>query len=162
MKDSRVSRRFVVGALGVGAVGAAGASVLAAGSPSAGSRARADVAALLEPLGPGTELGPWRVERVHPAEEGALSVVLSDANGGRFQLDVCRRDGEARGPARTDLYDVFLANEGDGATRTHESHGLAAMALAEVIRANEHRVEAAGLTTLRERVAARRVRRHLT
>lgn len=183
MSKDEVSRRIVVGALGVGAAAAAvgvmervraartpgpapAANATGAPAPDADreSETLAVASTLVSPLVAGSRLGRWTVERVLPVEDGAASIVLSDAAGRQFQLDVCARDdshGE-RGPGRSEHFEVFLANRGDGATSTHEDHGLAAMALADLIRGNEHRVERTAFQTLRQRVEARRARLHVT
>ncbi len=90
---------------------------------------------------------------------------MSDALGQRFQIDICARDDEPgadRGPGRTERFDLIVANRGDGSTSTHEDHGLAAMALAEVVRANEQVVDASVFRTLRQRLEAGSVRRVVT
>lgn len=183
MKMDEVSRRFVVGALGVGAAAAATRVAAAAtgaehllGSGASPSPARApalaaapsdqpaavDVAErLIAPLRAGSTLARWTVEKVLPIDGGAASVVLVDADGSRFQLDVCARDPATSGPGRTEHFEVLLANAGDGATATFEDHGLAAMALAEVIRGNEQHVERSGFRSLSERIAANTVRTYL-
>jgi hypothetical protein len=115
-----------------------------------------DIAALVEPLGVGARLGPWKIEQVLPLSHGAAGLVLSDADGVRFQVDVCARDfsaGAPRPPASSECFDLFLANGGKGATASLEHHGLAAMAIADVIRHNEQRLSHEGFATLTERLA---------
>ncbi len=174
MKRTEVSRRSVVGVLGVGAATAAAGAATgvlakrAGGAPAArvatptastGDVGRNDeklavTTALVAPLKPGDKLDRWTVEDLHPVQDGAASIVLSDASGQRFQLDVCARDASAAtaGPGATEAFEIYLANHGDGSTSTLEDHGLAAMALAEVIRANEHGVPRSGFATLAARV----------
>ena len=180
MSDENVSRRAALKLLGVGVAGAAvsGATeasarpveVGVAGTSNGANPVLAEQhalepsAALLAPLGPGETLGSWRIEQVLPLADGATSVVLSDRDGVAFQLDVCKRDpepGAPRGPGVCERFEVFLANLGDGSTGTHEDHGLAAMALAEVVRGNESALSLDGFLTLRERVAADCARRHV-
>lgn len=183
MKKTEVSRRVLMGALGAGAVGAVatvaigatrraawrGARAVRGAAPKraiAGAAARdGDVAeSLVAPLTPGSQLDRWQVARILPLQNGAASVVLSDTRGQQFQLDVCARDrrkGAPLGPGRSELYEVFLANCGNGRKPTLEEHGLAAMALAEVIRSNEHRVPASAFMTLSERLARHGARVHL-
>jgi hypothetical protein len=170
----------VVSALGTGAVAAvvtgaerAAAAVPAAlgpleapGEQAAGPASGAPVEPpedLLQPLQAGSALSRWTVRELGPIADGALSIVLQDGGGRSFQLDVCARDpapDAVAPPGRSDRFDVFLANGGDGSTATLEEHGLAAMALADVIRHNEHRREHAGYWTLAERLrrAPERVR----
>ena len=109
---------------------------------------------LLSPLGAGDALGSWRLIELGALTDGAVSIVLQDASGTAFQLDVCARDpelGAPRGPGQTEHFEVYLANSGDGQLRTRENHGLAAMAIADVIRGNEADLDASGFATLRAR-----------
>jgi hypothetical protein len=175
MSKDEVSRRVVLGAIGIGAASAAVADglprapALTDGVSEQSSRLDASDPArpleLIAPLAAGSTLGRWKIEQILPVQDGAASVVLCDVDQRRFQLDVCALDpdaGASRAPGRSELFEVFLANLGDGDTSTHEEHGLAAMALSELIRANEHRVDRSGFQTLRQRVEARRARRHVT
>ncbi|MCC6217104.1 MAG: hypothetical protein IT376_19755 [Polyangiaceae bacterium] len=159
--SNEVNRRSFVGALGVGAAAAAASSTAAVhAAPATGAivltpQEQAQRAEALEsavaPLTSGSRLGRWTVERVLPVAAGAQSLVLRDASGGLFQLDVCSRAPGVSSPASTDRFQVFVANGGDGATATVEDHGLAAMALAEVIRANEQRLDGRGFEALAAR-----------
>jgi hypothetical protein len=181
MRKDEVSRRFVVGALGVGAASAAvgvaerfevssRAGAAPGDSPESAestptSTASAPELSLLAPLVAGARLGRWTVDELIPIKDGALSVVLRDAQERRFQVDICARDAAPdarRAPGHSEHFEVFLANQGDGDTSTHEDHGLAAMALADLIRANEHRVERTAFQTLRERAEAKTARLHVT
>lgn len=187
MKSDEVSRRFVVGALGVGAAAAAATAATGVavgaiqhpraaavpqpqhGSPGPGSSepetANVDPAVqqadrLVAPLAPGHRLGRWTVQQILPVQNGAASVVLADASGEHFQLDICARDPSAsaqKGPGRSERFEIFLANSGNGSKATFEDHGLAAMALAEVIRANEHHVDHALFKTQARRTSTARV-----
>jgi hypothetical protein len=119
---------------------------------------------LVAPLVAGSALGAWRVESVKPLTDGAVSLLLRDSSERAFQLDICAFDpqsGAPLGPARSERFQIFVANEGDGATGTIEEHGLAAMAVAEIVRANEAAVPVDHFQTLAERNAAGRARRHL-
>jgi hypothetical protein len=116
----------------------------------------AGVEALVAPLTAGATLGPWKVEQLLPLSHGAASLVLSDAEGVRFQLDVCARDSNPDAPlppACSEFFDVFLANGGKGSKSSFEHHGLAAMAIADVIRQNEQQLSREGFATLSERIA---------
>jgi hypothetical protein len=116
----------------------------------------ATIDAFLAPLAPGGLLGPWQVERLVELHSGAASVVLKDAAGVAFQLDICARD-DAKGalvpPGRSERFDVYLANGGTGEKASFEHHGLAAMAIADVLRQNEAVLANPGYRTLRERLA---------
>lgn len=93
---------------------------------------------LLGDLRPGAAVGQWTLVAVHPIRHGALPVVLADANGVRYQVDVLARD--AAGPdgvANTDRLSFFVANRGDGGTPTDEGQGLGAMALAAALSERE-------------------------
>jgi hypothetical protein len=119
----------------------------------------------LSPLAAGAKLGSWQVVEISELADGAISVILQDAAGRHFQLDVCARDRNhagPRGPGETERFDVYLANSGDGQLRTHENHGLAAMAIADVVRGNEANLDAAGFLTLRERERRGLARSRLT
>jgi hypothetical protein len=83
---------------------------------------------------PGQPVGPCRLVRVLPVEQGALPFELEDPSGRRFIVEVHRRiadaDAGVRGIRPAGSLDVFLRNGGTGTTPTNETHGLAAMALA--------------------------------
>lgn len=171
---NRVSRRFAVGMIGMGA--AAAATVASGGIASTGKRAtqpadptldpysdpRSRVSQLVAPLQPGAALGDWTVVALHDFADGAASVVLASPSAGSatFQVDICARDVRAEanhGPAQTDHFELFVANEGDGTTATAEVQGLAAMALEEIVRANEASVDRTGYQTIAQcRALARR------
>jgi hypothetical protein len=177
--DTRTSRREIL-RLGTLAAVASGVAVLAdgRGAPRVALAARAGSAGaapsglscdepvvttlthageLLAPFGEGASIGPWKLERFLPVREGAAGILLSDASGGSFQLDICARDaapGAPRAPAASEHFDVFLANGGEGTTPSCEQHGLAAMAVADVIRFNEARLAHGGFSTLRERLSS--------
>ena len=160
----KVSRRQCVGFIGA-SVALAPAIATAASAPrsatlvneSAQSSALVlSASSLLSPLAVGSDIGHWRVEYMGRLHAGALSVQLSKASGERCFIDICARDqsiGAPVPPARTDLCDLFVANEGTGRDTTIEDQGLAAMALAEVVRSHEHGVDLQGLLTLRARLA---------
>ncbi|MBK7585588.1 MAG: hypothetical protein IPI67_36065 [Myxococcales bacterium] len=161
MSEDSVSRRSVLGWAGVSAAGASLAGAAnAAERPPVGAGAEAPPAThLVAPLRVGSSLGAWTIANLVGVTDGALSVILSDRAGIEFQLDICARDHSSsapRGPAATEFFEVFLANRGDGATGTHEDHGLAAMALAEVIRSNEAAADRSEFLTLAERTSPRR------
>lgn len=159
----KVSRRHCVGWIGAAVVLAP--SVNAAADPCLGPTGREDPAddaeplsssVLLAPLAVGSAIGSWRVERFGRLHAGAVSVELTDVAGESFHIDICARDDGAGAPvppARTDRCDLFVANEGGGSDPTPEAHGLAAMALAELVRSHEHRVDLRELLTLRARLA---------
>jgi len=186
MKSDGVSRRFVVGALGVGAataaagvavgsvrsksfaLGPAPADGTALDGPEPGADdepALAQAARLVAPLAAGDRLGRWTVQQVLPVKDGAASLVLADDRDERFQLDICARDRSSSspaGPGRSEHFEVFLANSGNGSKATYEDHGLAAMALAEVIRANEQHVDRGLFQTQAHRLAANNARVYIT
>ncbi|MBX3182844.1 MAG: hypothetical protein KIT72_18375 [Polyangiaceae bacterium] len=95
---------------------------------------------LVAPLAAGAELGRWQIASVRSLDAGAVSVLVTSASGA-FQLDVVRRSASPRSPGVTDHFEVMVMNHGDGAKPTAEEQGLAAMALAEVIRGNEQAVD---------------------
>jgi hypothetical protein len=110
---------------------------------------------LIAPLREGASIGSWRVQSTTEVRTGAITVNLSDEAGHTYPIDLCLRDdtpGAAVPPARTTFFDVFAANGGKGDTPTSERHGLAAMALAEVIRTNEPHITVDGVMTQRDRI----------
>lgn len=164
MSEDSVTRRTLLGGASLAAV-AMSLPARAEARTTAERRAvptppaPATLTALLRPLGPGSRLGAWKVETIHDVEGGAASVILSDAQGIRFQVDVCALDpapGAARGPARSEHFELFLSNRGSGCEATHEDHGLAAMALSEVIRSNESSFDRSGFLPLSQRSDPRR------
>ena len=181
MKSEKVSRREAARTLGLGAAASAvlvsgvgsaapaeqrgvsaGASHEQAACPEEGSKAvSAETQAafeLVSPLVAGSQLGAWKVLAVLPLREGAISLVMAHGNDERFQLDVVAR-GRQRAPGETDFFQVMVVNRGNGSTSTSEAEGLAAMALADVIRTNEHSVDRAGFLSLELRTT--RARDHL-
>lgn len=97
--------------------------------------------------------GGYRVESVGPVEHGSFLVTLAADDGDRFDVRVCARDEAGpRGPARTDVADLFVVNDGGGSAPTHERHGLATMALAERLREHDGVLAGLGLVTLRARL----------
>jgi hypothetical protein len=88
-------------------------------------------------LRPGVCVGPCTVSRVLPVENGALPIELVDPAGERFVVEVHRFDERAPGIARAGSLAVYLRNGGTGATRSDETHGLGAMALASLLEARE-------------------------
>jgi len=112
------------------------------------------VAQLVAPLEPGAALGDWTVIELHDVMDGAASVVLANPDSTRFQVDICARDVRAEadhGPATTNHFELFVANEGDGTVATAEAQGLATMALEQIVRANEAVVDRTGYQTLAQR-----------
>lgn len=166
-----MSRRQALAWVGATAIG--GGALLAQGGrraarsvgvASPGGRA-AELSELLAPFSEGSRVGRWKVVRLGTLTDGASSVVMQDARGATFQLDICARDDSHAAPvppARSECFDVFLSNRGSGKTASYEQHGLAAMAIADVIRQNEARLQRDGYHTLRERLshAYDRVRSH--
>lgn len=156
-----ISRRHCLGIVGAGLVLVPTASDAAFLLPSNDVAKGAEdkplcASELLAPLEVGSMIGTWRIEKFGSLHAGALGVVLSDAQGQRFQVDICARDkdiGAPSAPAHTERCDLFIANGGKGNDPTSETQGLAAMTLAEVIKSHEHRTDLKGLLTLRRRLA---------
>jgi hypothetical protein len=163
MSDRGVSRREALGALGLGAAAVAGTGLPAVAVAAPVHRSAAQ--GLLAPLAVGSALGRWIIDEVHPVEAGSMSLVLHDSRGGEpFQLDVCAREatpGAPEGPGVTEHFSVYVSNNGNGNLDTVENQGLAAMAVADVVRGNEAQVDRTPFRTLRQCVAASAVRRHV-
>ncbi len=105
-------------------------------------------------LAPGQAVDRWTVIAVHAVHLGAVPIIVANADGSRFQVDVLARDlAGPSGVARTERFDLFIANHGDGATATEEEQGLGAMALAEVVRAHEAKADVPPLLTIGQRAS---------
>lgn len=147
-------RSFLTVAVGGAALAAplAGWVVQRATGPGAtASTESAEVDRFFADLRPGTQINQWTVESVHPVHLGGVPVVLSSANGHRFQVDVLKRDSSISGVADTHEFSVFISNSGNGSTATREEDGLGAMALARELLRMEGTRQAPELLTIRER-----------
>lgn len=149
---ANVSRRLFVGALG--------GTVLAApafGSALGAEPIPASVAPrLVSPLGPGARLARWTLVAIEAPAQGAIALVLSAGDDHLFRLEILARDRSplaARPPAETEHFAIFVRNGGDGWSPTIEEQGIAAMAVATLIRRNEAPGDAAGFLTHEERIA---------
>ncbi len=113
-------------------------AALAAAPMSAFAAGALHPAFLFHPLGPGADLGlGWRLERVFPPFEGAITLNLVHTDGSVARVDVCLREGAARGPAHTNLLDFIVMDGGDGRSPMKESLGRVARRLAAVAAENE-------------------------
>lgn len=93
---------------------------------------------LFHPLGPDAALGlGWRLARVYPPHEGAITLTLAHTDGRTARVDVCLRAGAARGPAHTALLDFVIMDGADGAGSTDESLGRVVRRLAHIAADNE-------------------------
>lgn len=101
----------------------------------------------------GSQVDRWKVQDV-ASLQGSFAVVMATETGDRFQVDVLGRDESAPGVSNTAHFSVYLSNQGNGATPSHEEHGLGAMALGTVLARleNEHEVPS-GLLTLAQRTS---------
>lgn len=137
----------------VGATQASDPSARSAGGLKLGSKGTAKQAAPagLPGLVPGTQIGRWTVEEVHPLTFGGVPVILSSARTGRFQVDVLKRDPEIAGVGDTRELSVFVSNLGNGSKSTQEEQGLGAMALARELLKLDSSPSRPELLTLRER-----------
>ena len=136
-----LSRRSFVGILGGGVVAA--------------SASRDAVTRLLHPLWIGSRFGRWTIAEVAPLKHGAITIKARTDHGETFTLEILARDPGAlaqKPPATTARHAIFLPNGGNGWSPTHEEHGLAAMALAQVIAKNEDAAPLAGLLTHAQRI----------
>ncbi len=93
---------------------------------------------LFAPLAPGSELGlNWRIARVFPAQDGAVTVNLLREDGRVARVDVCLRESVARGPAATEFLDFIVMDGGDGQDALDEDLGRAVRRLAAFVAENE-------------------------
>ena len=159
MSDANFDRRTALLALGVAAVGSSVVAGAAAASSSPGESPASSVGSTEAPKAGalvGIAAREYRVTDQTALAHGAIALALQNADGDRFRVTLCARDQSddaLRGPARTERFELFLDNEGDGATPTHEQRGLATMALADALRGVEASLELEGLLPLRERLA---------
>ncbi len=87
------------------------------------------------------------------AEHGTVVAEMERSDGHPFKVQICRRDNGFGAPepiARTQAYDIFLANKGRGNKRTHEEEGLTIYALARQISVYEKRNPVMSLDTKRQ------------
>jgi len=108
------------------------------------------------PVPVGLAAGSYRVSAVGPVLFGAFHITLANDAGDSFVVDVCAHDaGETalQGPAHTEHLEIYLINDGDGSSPTHEAHGLAAMALAQALKPFEAKLADASLLTMRQRLS---------
>lgn len=138
MEDRRAFLRLA--AFGIAAASAL-PGVASAKSPTpAGPSALDGPWWLIAPLRPGAELGlGWRVARLFPATEGAVTLNLVHADGRAARIDLSLRDGAAKGPAATHYVDFIVMDGGDGDAPMDESLGRALRRLAAIVAENEER-----------------------
>lgn len=93
---------------------------------------------LVAPLGVGDAVGlGWRLARVYPAIQGAVTLNLAHDDGRTARVDVCLREGPPRGPAHTEYLDFIVMDGGDGRAPMDESLGRAVRRLAAIVGDNE-------------------------
>jgi hypothetical protein len=104
-------------------------------------------------LTPGLALGAWTILDVR-AHAQAIALVVRAPEGDAYQVDVLAREPDRDGIAQSEQYSVFLVNEGDGATASHESHGRGALAIGHYLRWAEANLDETPprLATLSERL----------
>lgn len=112
-----------------------------AGEPAAAPLVVADSAHwLLAPLHVGDEVGlGWKLARVFPATQGAVTINLAHADGRVARIDMCLLDRAARGPAQSRFVDFIVMDGGDGDAPMTESLGRVVRKLAAIVAANEVR-----------------------
>lgn len=156
MRDT-VSRRSVVGALGVGVLLAAFAEVeLTAGKQEEMAGLLPAKANGTHPFRAGSKIARWTIKSVRPIQDGALSVLVTDNTGHEFTLDVLARDLNPlapRAPAETEGLAIYVRNGGNGWLPTAEEQGLAAMTLAHFLSTNGRGSHIPGLLSMSERLA---------
>jgi hypothetical protein len=122
------------------------------GAPGAREPAGAAVSAYLGPVRPGQVFAGATVERIYDVHLGAVAIVAVSASGARFQIDMLAA-GEGDGAVgRTRSVSLFV--RGRPCAPTPEDQGLAAMAIADALRAREAAgaVAPPGLLALGERL----------
>ncbi len=110
---------------------------------------------LIAPYEANTKVALSDIRALQLSPSGAVFAFLVASNGQPFRVDICRHEGSSAAPApiaRSENFDLFVANEGDGEARTDREHGLAVVALADAIRSAEaNDPRELSLLTMRER-----------
>ncbi|MFT5352857.1 MAG: hypothetical protein ACI9KE_000054 [Polyangiales bacterium] len=130
----------------------AAAGTAALGALSTSRAAAEDVHAFFRGL-VGTELGAATVESAE-LHLGAVAVLMRDADGQRFQVDVLRTDATQEGVRDSAGLSFFLANRGNGHAPSHESHGVSLIELATWCSTRASGAPAPELLTWTERASA--------
>ncbi|EYF06315.1 hypothetical protein [Chondromyces apiculatus] len=157
-----VSRRFVVGVLSSGAAMSFVDRATAAtpdAAPTKDEEVTERARALVAPLREGSRFARWTVVHVAPLSRGAVTITVTGEDGKAFRLEVLARDPSPRAPRPpgvTERFAVHVCNGGDGWLPTCEEQGLSAMALAQVIAANEREIDATGFLSYAERIERHR------
>ena len=156
MRD-RVSRRSVVGVLGVGVLLAALAEVeISADQREAAAGLDPARANGMHPFKVGSKIARWTIKSVRPIKDGALSVLVLDNKGREFTLDVLSRDLNPlapRAPAETDGLAIYVQNGGNGWLPTAQEQGLASMTLAHFLQSKGQGAHIPGLLSMSERLS---------
>jgi hypothetical protein len=120
--------------------------------PGIRTPAREAVRAYLGPVVPGAVFAGATVEHVYDVHLGAIAIVAMSATGARFQIDVLAADRGDGAVGRTEAVSLFV--RGRPGAATPEDQGLAAMAIASVLRGREAAgaKPPPGLLALRERL----------
>lgn len=138
MEDRRAFLRLAVSGLATTALvpGVASAQKPVSGLPSSDDGPWW----LLHPLQPGSDLGlGWRVARVFPPVDGAVTVNLLHADGRAARVDLSLREGAPKGPAATHYVDFIVMDGGNGDAPMDESLGRVLRRLAAIVGENEER-----------------------
>ena len=163
MEDRRDFLRLAVFGLATTAVsGAAQAATPSSPTTSAPAGVASDVSSdapwwLVHPLRAGSELGlGWRVARLFPAVQGAVTLNLLHDDGRAARIDLSLREGAAKGPAASHYVDFIVMDGGNGSAPMDESLGRAVRRLAAIVAENEgaHLDRLAWLDPHAERVAS--------
>jgi hypothetical protein len=113
----------------------------------------AAVRAFLGPIGEGTEVGAWTVERVHGVFRGALPFVLRNDAGRKVQIDLMAAGADSPpGVASTERGQLYIVNSGRGNRFTPADLEQATRLLAALIGERETRARLE-LMTLGQRQA---------
>jgi len=144
MEDRRDFLRLAVFGLATTAVsGAAQAATPSSPTNSAPAGVASDVSSdapwwLVHPLQAGSELGlGWRVARLFPAVQGAVTLNLLHDDGRAARVDLSLREGAAKGPAASHYVDFIVMDGGNGSAPMDESLGRAVRRLAALVAENE-------------------------
>ena len=70
-------------------------------------------------------------------ESGAIVLSLTGGDGSDVRIDICEKSGDGEGIESTDHFDLFVMNDGGGATDTETDCHQPVRILAEVLRRTE-------------------------
>ena len=115
---------------------------------------------LISPLGEGTTLvHGWSIDGLDPIVDGGAVLTVGHPQQGHLRIHVCLHNGNAKGFAYTELFDLIVMDQGHGVREVPGDLASVLTRIADQIRENELSQSAeigdiAGMMTHAERVNA--------